>query len=124
MINIENNIKFNVIKANDISVIKHKKQKQAINESKPSNVNSNDNNKENVKEKQNENKEKGDSHKNDLKKNNNENDNIMDFEHKTVDEIYNYINGDKIVKNKRKKKSRKNKKAKKKKIYQMKIRKK
>ena len=113
MINIENNIKFNVIKANDISVIKHKKQKQAINESKPSNVNSNDNNKENVKEKQNENKEKGDSHKNDLKKNNNENDNIMDFEHKTVDEIYNYINGDKIVKNKRKKKSRKNKKAKK-----------
>jgi hypothetical protein len=48
-----------------------------------------------------------------LKKNNNENDNIMDFEHKTVDEIYNYINGDKIVKNKRKKKSRKNKKAKK-----------
>lgn len=37
----------------------------------------------------------------------------MDFEHKTVDEIYNYINGDKIVKNKRKKKSRKNKKAKK-----------
>ena len=113
MINIENNIKFNVIKANDISVIKHKKQKQAINESKPSNVNSNDNNKENAKEKQNENKEKGDSHKNDLKKNNNENDNIMDFEHKTVDEIYNYINGDKIVKNKRKKKSRKNKKAKK-----------
>ena len=113
MINIENNIKFNVIKANDISIIKHKKQKQAINESKPSNVNSNDNNKENVKEKQNENKEKGDSHKNDLKKNNNENDNIMDFEHKTVDEIYNYINGDKIVKNKRKKKSRKNKKAKK-----------
>ena len=113
MINIENNIKFNVIKANDISVIKHKKQKQAINESKPSNVNSNDHNKENVKEKQNENKEKGDSHKNDLKKNNNENDNIMDFEHKTVDEIYNYINGDKIVKNKRKKKSRKNKKAKK-----------
>ena len=113
MINIENNIKFNVIKANDISVIKHKKQKQAMNETKTSNINSNDNNKENIKEKQKENKEKEDSHKNDLKKNNNDNDNIMDFEHKTVDEIYNYINGDKIVKNKRKKKSRKNKKAKK-----------
>ena len=113
MINIENNIKFNVIKANDISVIKHKKQKQAMTETKTSNINSNDNNKENIKEKQKENKEKEDSHKNDLKKNNNDNDNIMDFEHKTVDEIYNYINGDKIVKNKRKKKSRKNKKAKK-----------
>ena len=111
IINIENNIKFNVIKANDISVIKHKKQKQAMNESKTSNINSNDNNKENVKEKPKENKEKEDSNKNDIKKN--DNDNIMDFEHKTVDEIYNYINGDKIVKNKRKKKSRKNKKAKK-----------
>ena len=113
MINIENNIKFNVIKANDISVIKHKKQKQVMNEIKTSNIISNDNSKENIKEKQKENKEKEDSHKNDLKKNNNDNDNIMDFEHKTVDEIYNYINGDKIVKNKRKKKSRKNKKAKK-----------
>ena len=113
MINIENNIKFNVIKANDISVIKHKKQKQVMNEIKTSNIISNDNSKENIKEKQKENKEKEDSHKNDLKKNNNDNDNIMDFEHKTVDKIYNYINGDKIVKNKRKKKSRKNKKAKK-----------
>ena len=37
IINIENNIKFNVIKANDISVLKHKKQKQTINESKASN---------------------------------------------------------------------------------------
>ena len=111
IINIENNIKFNVIKANDISVIKHKKQKQAMNESKTPNINSNDNNKENVKERPKENKEKEDSNKNDIKKN--DNDNIMDFEHKTVDEIYNYINGDKIVKNKRKKKSRKNKKAKK-----------
>ena len=113
MINIENNIKFNVIKANDISVIKNKKQKQAMNESKTSNIINNDNNKEIDKEKQKENKEKEkekekeDSHKKDLKKNNNDNDNIMDFEHKTVDEI------DKIVKNKRKKKSRKNKKAKK-----------
>ena len=119
MINIENNIKFNVIKANDISVIKNKKQKQAMNESKTSNIIYNDNSKEIDKEKQKENKEKEkekekeDSHKKDLKKNNNDNDNIMDFEHKTVDEIYNYINGDKIVKNKRKKKSRKNKKAKK-----------
>ena len=113
MINIDNNIKFNVIKANDISVIKHKKQKQAMTETKTSNTISNDNSKENIKEKPKENKEKEDSHKNDLKKNNNDNDNIMDFEHKTVDEIYNYINGDKIVKNKRKKKSRKNKKAKK-----------
>ena len=117
MINIENNIKFNVIKANDISVIKNKKQKQAMNESKTSNIIYNDNNKEIDKEKQKENKEKEkekeDSHKKDLKKNNNDNDNIMDFEHKTVDEIYNYINGDKIIKKKRKKKSRKNKKAKK-----------
>ena len=113
IINIENNIKFNVIKANDISVLKHKKQKQTINESKASNINPNDVIKENDKEKPKENKEKKDSHKNDMKKNNNDNDNIMDFEHKTVDEIYNYINGDKIVKNKRKKKTRKNKKAKK-----------
>ena len=112
IVNIDN-IKFNVIKANDISAFKKEKQKQALNESKTSNINYNDNNKENFKEKQKENKEKEDIHKNDLKKKNNDNDNIMDFEHKTVDEIYNYINGDKIVKNKRKKKSRKNKKAKK-----------
>ena len=118
MINIENNIKFNVIKANDISLIKNKKHKQIVNESKTSNINYNDNNKENAKEKPKENKEKEENHKNDMKKNNNDNDNIMDFEHKTVDEIYNYINGDKIVKNKRKKKSRKNKKAKKEEIIE------
>ena len=118
MINIENNIKFNVIKANDISLIKNKKHKQIVNESKTSNINYNDNNKENAKEKPKENKEKEENHKNDMKKNNNDNDNIMDFEHKTVDEIYNYINGDKIVKNKRKKKSRKNKKSKKEEIIE------
>ena len=38
---------------------------------------------------------------------------LDDIEHKTVDEIMNYINEDKIVKNKKKKKSRKNRKAKK-----------
>ena len=56
---------------------------------------------------------------NNEKKNNNENidDGGYDFSHKTVDEIINYINDDKIVdkstKGKRKKKSRKNKRAKK-----------
>ena len=36
-----------------------------------------------------------------------------DIEHKTVDELYNYINEEKKDKNKKKKKSRKNRKAKK-----------
>ena len=40
------------------------------------------------------------------------------MEHKTVDEIYNYINEGKIVKSKKKKKSRKNKKAKKEEIIE------
>ena len=53
------------------------------------------------------------------KENNNDitDDGIPDFSHKTVDEIINYINDDRIVdkstKGKRKKKSRKNKRAKK-----------
>ncbi len=115
-LNLEN-IKGNVIKANDISVLKHKKSNNlSIN-------NTNNNiilNAENSTEKQKENKdkEKEENYKNYLNKNNNNNDNdtMMDLEHKTVDEIYNYINDDKIVKNKRKKKSRKNKKIKKEEI--------
>ena len=116
-LNLEN-IKGNVIKANDISVLKHKKSNNlSIN-------NTNNNvilNAENSTEKQKENKdkEKEENYKNYLNKNNNnnnDNDTIMDLEHKTVDEIYNYINDDKIVKNKRKKKSRKNKKVKKEEI--------
>ena len=109
IMNPDNNIKFNVITANDISVIKPKKQKQIINETKPTILNSSIS-KENNKEKAKENKEKEENYKKYLKKNN---DIDSDMDHKTIDEIYNYINGDKIVKNKRKKKSRKNKKAKK-----------
>ena len=109
IMNPDNNIKFNVITANDISVIKPKKQKQIITETKPTILNSSIS-KENNKEKAKENKEKEENYKKYLKKNN---DIDSDMDHKTIDEIYNYINGDKIVKNKRKKKSRKNKKAKK-----------
>ena len=109
IMNPDNNIKFNVITANDISVIKSKKQKQIINETKPTILNSSIS-KENNKEKAKENKEKEENYKKYLKKNN---DSDSDMDHKTIDEIYNYINGDKIVKNKRKKKTRKNKKAKK-----------
>ena len=109
MINPDNNIKFNVITANDISLIKPKKQKQIINETKNTILNSSIS-KEINKEKAKEIKEKEENYKKYLKKNN---DSDSDMDHKTIDEIYNYINGDKIVKNKRKKKSRKNKKAKK-----------
>ena len=42
---------------------------------------------------------------------------LEDLEHKTVDEIYNYINDEKIVRNKKKKKARK-KKSKKEKIIE------
>jgi hypothetical protein len=107
----DNNIKFNVITANDISVIKPKKQKQIITETKTTILNSSiikESNKEKTKENK-EKKEKEENYKKYLKKNN---DSDSDMDHKTIDEIYNYINGDKIVKNKRKKKSRKNKKAK------------
>ena len=109
----DENIKYNIIKARDISVIWNKKQ----------------NKEENKIEKENEtkNKDKEDNNKNYISNNNNYinnnyfnnnyNDNeTMDLEHKTVDEIYNYINDDKIVKNKRKKKCRKNKKVKKEEI--------
>ena len=104
----DENIKYNIIKARDISVIWNKKQ----------------NKEENKTEKENEtkNKDKEDNNTNYISNNNNYinnnyNDNeTMDLEHKTVDEIYNYINDDKIVKNKRKKKCRKNKKVKKEEI--------
>ena len=132
--NIKNveNIKYNIITANDISVIKNKKQPltdlKSINSNSILSINNSNNlalNIENNSEKQKGNKdkekEKQDNYKNYLNKNNsnnnkNDNDNILDLEHKTVDEIYNYINDDKIVKNKRKKKNRKNKKAKKEEI--------
>ena len=104
----EDNIKCNIITANDISVLKQKKMK--INSTflaveTRNNVNSGVEN--NIK---NETKEKENN-------NNIDDDGIPDFTHKTVDEIINYINDDKIVdksnKGKKKKKSRKNKKQKK-----------
>jgi len=104
IMDVDNNIKFNVITANDISVIKQKKQKQTISETKTTILNSS------IRKESNKEKEKEENYKKYLKKNN---DSDSDMDHKTIDEIYNYINGDKIVKNKRKKKSRKNKKLKK-----------
>jgi len=104
IMDVDNNIKFNVITANDISVIKQKKQKQTISETKTTILNSS------IRKENNKEKEKEENYKKYLKKNN---DSDSDMDHKTIDEIYNYINGDKIVKNKRKKKSRKNKKLKK-----------
>ena len=78
-------------------------------------------NKENNNKKEKENKEKDikkdENNKNYLNKKNKEKF-LDDMEHKTVDEIYNYINDDKIVKIKKKKKSRKNKKIKKEEIEQ------
>ena len=77
-------------------------------------------NKENNIKKEKENKEKEikreENNKNYVNKKNKEKFAIDDMEHKTVDEIYNYINDDKIVKNKKKKKSRKNRKNKKEEI--------
>ena len=104
IMDVDNNIKFNVITANDISVIKQKKQKHTISETKTTILNSS------IRKENNKEKEKEENYKKYLKKNN---DSDSDMDHKTIDEIYNYINGDKIVKNKRKKKSRKNKKLKK-----------
>ena len=92
----DNNIKYNIITANDISIIKYKKQK--INDI---------NNKEIKSERE---KEEEKEANNKSIKNNNENN--LDLEHKSVEEIYNYINENKIIKNKKKKRSRKNKKAK------------
>ena len=114
-------IKYNVITANDISVLKNRKQNSA-----PPN-NSNINNtviiSENInnieKPKENKVKDKEENNKNYLnKKKSNDNFGTEDMEHKTVDEIYNYINEGKIVKSKKKKKSRKNKKAKKEEIIE------
>ena len=106
----EDNIKCNIITANDISVIKNKKKKTIspllTDDTRNNNIIigvENNIDKNDIKEKEN---------------NININDEgVPDLTHKTVDEIINYINDDRIVdkstKGKRKKKSRKNKKAKK-----------
>ena len=113
--NVES-IKYNIITANDISTLKKQ------NPSLLSYCNSNNMilNKENNIKKEKENKEKEikreENNKNYVNKKNKEKFAIDDMEHKTVDEIYNYINDDKIVKNKKKKKSRKNRKNKKEEI--------
>ena len=113
--NVES-IKYNIITANDISTLKKQ------NPSLLSVCNSNNKilNKENNIKKEKENKEKEikreENNKNYVNKKNKEKFAIDDMEHKTVDEIYNYINDDKIVKNKKKKKSRKNRKNKKEEI--------
>ena len=108
------NIKYNIITARDISVIKNRKQ---------NNISVNNDNITILNEEKNiekpkdiKNKEKEDNYKNHINNNNYNDNEAMDLDHKTVDEIYNYINDDKIVKNKRKKKSRKNKKVKKEEI--------
>ena len=86
----------NIIIANDISTIKSKKQNEK-NEEKEK--------KEEKKEKEKkEEKEEG---------NDDNNEKGIDLEHKTVEEIYNYINEDKVSKTKKKKRARKNKKNKK-----------
>lgn len=103
------NIKYNIITANDISIIKNRKQ---IQENNDNNNNADLNIENNEKEK--EKKVKEEKNPNYLnKKKSNSNIGMDDMENKTVDEIFNYINDDKIVKNKKKKKSRKNRKAKK-----------
>ena len=115
--NIET-INYPIITANDISIYKNRKQ-LGLTE-----TNSNDNkcvlnleNKNEKENKQNKKKEKEENNKNYLNKKKSKDSIILDdMEHKTVDEIYEYINNDKIVKSKKKKKSRKNKKAKKEEI--------
>ena len=110
--NIQNveTIKYNIITANDISVIKNKKQMTLASIEDNNKVINKENNI--IKDKENKIKEEND--KNNLnKKKSKDNISIDDIEHKTVDELYNYINEVKIVKNKKKKKSRKNRKAKK-----------
>ena len=107
----DDNIKCNIIKAHDIRAFKESKLKAATSFLA---VDSRNNNViigvENNIEKKNEINEK---------ENNNDitDDGIPDLTHKTVDEIINYINDDRIIdkstKGKRKKKSRKNKRAKK-----------
>ena len=86
----------NIIISNDISTIKSKKQ----------------NEKNEEKEKKEEKKEK--EKKEEKEEGNDDNDEKgIDLEHKTVEEIYNYINEDKVSKTKKKKRARKNKKNKK-----------
>ena len=94
---IENGNNYNnIIIANDISTIKSKKQNEK-NEEKEK--------KEEKKEKEKkEEKEEG---------NDDNNEKGIDLEHKTVEEIYNYINEEKESKTKKKKRARKNKKNKK-----------
>lgn len=79
----------NIIIANDISTIKSKKK--------------NEKNEEKEKNEKKEEKEENDGN----------NENGIDLEHKTVEEIYNYINEEKVSKTKKKKRARKNKKNKK-----------
>ena len=107
---VETNKYNNIIIANDISKIKNKKQIIIA-----ENNDSNDNNIEiNVESNDKEKEKKIKEEKNHLnKKKSNANIGLDDMEHKTVDEIFNYINDDQIVRNKKKKKSRKNRKAKK-----------
>jgi len=69
-----------------------------------------------VKNKENKENEENDKNNNDLNKNKIKDNEWDDMENKTVDEIYRYINDDKIVKSKKKKKSKKNKKHKKEEI--------
>jgi hypothetical protein len=107
----DDNIKCNIIKAHDIRAFKESKLKAATSflavDSRNNNViigvENNIEKKTAINEKEN---------NNDIA-----DDGIPDLTHKTVDEIINYINDDRIVdkstKGKRKKKSRKNKKAKK-----------
>ena len=105
-------IKYNIITANDISTIKNKNQSLLS-------VCNNNNmilNKENNIKKDKENKDIKKDESNKINKKNKDKVFLDDMEHKTVEEIYNYINDDKIVKNKKKKKSRKNKKNKKEEI--------
>ena len=107
---VENNIKYNIITANDISILKNRKQISESNNNNANNkaelnIENNDEKEKKIKE------EKNQNYLN--KKKSNANIGLDDMEHKTVDEIFNYINDDKIVKNKKKKKSRKNRKAKK-----------
>ena len=102
------NIKYNIITANDISIIKNRKQ---ISENNNINTNAEINRENNDEKEKKAKEEKSQNYLN--KKKSNTNIGLDDMEHKTVDEIFNYINDDKIVKNKKKKKSRKNRKAKK-----------
>ena len=109
-IKIDDTIRCNIIKAHDIRAFKQNKLKAASSflaeDGKNNNIISGGEN-------------NAGKNENNEKKNNNDiiDDGGYDFSHKTVDEIINYINDDKIVdkstKGKRKKKSRKNKRAKK-----------